>query len=126
MSSLAVLKNVLKLLEARDLEGFLAMLSADCIIMKDRGEKIAHGPDELRAFYTPIFTGQESLKITLANEFETGSIVACREVNTDLEVDGVKTNMDSVWVYRVLDGKIAYMHVFSPTAEADHAMNALY
>ena len=125
MSSLDVLKNVLKLLEARDLEGFLAMLSSDCIIMKDNGEKIAHGPDELRGFYTPIFSGQESLKITLADEFETGSIIACREVNTDLEVDGVKTNMDSVWVYRIVDGKIAYMHFFSPTAEADHAMKSL-
>jgi hypothetical protein len=125
MSSLSVLKAALEKLEARDLEGFLAMLTEDCVIMKDNGEVVAHGSAALRSFYTPIFTGQETLTITITDEFETGSIVAVRESNKDMSVNGELKDVDTVWIYRISSGKIAYMHVFSPDAEASEALDSV-
>lgn len=126
MSSLSVLKEALVKVEARDLEGFLAMLTEDCVIMKDNGEVIAKGSAALRDFYTEIFTSQEALTITLVDEFESGSIVAVREGNKDISVDGELKDVDTVWIYRIAGGKIAYMHVFSPDATADEALTSLY
>jgi hypothetical protein len=125
MSSLSVLKGALEKVEARDLEGFLAMLTEDCVIMKDNGEVVANGSAELRNFYTPIFTGQDTLTITITDEFETGSIVAVRESNKDMSVNGELKDVDTVWIYRIASGKIAYMHVFSPDAEASEALDSV-
>jgi hypothetical protein len=124
MSSLAVLKSALSLVEARDLEGFLAMLSDDCVIMKDNGEVVAKGPAQLRDFYTPVFADQKEMKIHLEHEFETGSIVAVREVNQDVAIDGAVQDFSTVWIYRIVSGKIAYMHVFTPDASSEEAMQA--
>ena len=119
MSSMHVLEKAISLLERKDLDGFLALLSPDCVIMKDDGEVLAKGTEQLHAFYTPIFNEQAQLKIELADQFTTGSVIAVREVNHDMNVNGEIRDVDSVWVYKVIDGKIHYMHVFLLTRRRD-------
>ncbi len=125
MSSMHVLEKAISLLDSKDLDGFLALLSPDCVIMKDDGEVLAKGTEQLHAFYTPIFNEQAQLKIELADQFTTGSVIAVREVNHDMNVNGEIKDVDSVWVYKVIDGKIHYMHVFSPDEETNNALNSL-
>ena len=125
MRPIEVLEKAVALLEQKDLDGFLALLSDDCVIVKDNGQVLAKGSEQLHAFYTPIFADQADLKIELGDQFSTGSVVAIREINHDMQVDGVQKDVDSVWIYKILDDKITYMHVFSPDEESDQAITAL-
>ena len=125
MKAIEVLENAISLLEQRDLDGFMALLSEDCVIMKDAGEVIARGTQELHSFYTPIFGEQTDLKIELGDQFSTGSVIAVREINHDMNVDGVMKEIDSVWIYKVNDNKISYMHVFSPDQESSDALDSV-
>ena len=125
MKATEVLEKAIALLEHRDLDGFLAMLSADCVIMKDDGEVRAKGTAQLREFYLPVFGEQAAMKIELGDQFSTGSVIAVREINHDMKVDGVLKAVDTVWIYKVINDKIAYMHVFSPDAETNDALNSM-
>ncbi len=125
MKPIEVLKKAVALLEQKDLDGFLAMLSEDCVIVKDNGQVLAKGSEQLHAFYMPIFGDQANLKIELGDQFSTGSVVAIREINRDMNVDGVQKDVDSVWIYKISDEKITYMHVFSPDEESDQAITSV-
>jgi len=125
MKPIEVLKKAVALLEQKDLDGFLAMLSEDCVIVKDNGQVLAKGSEQLHAFYMPIFGEQANLKIELGDQFSTGSVVAIREINRDMNVDGVQKDVDSVWIYKIIDEKITYMHVFSPDEESDQAITSV-
>ena len=125
MKAIEVLEKAISLIEVKNLDGFLALLSPDCVIVKDDGEVLAKGTEELHKFYVPIFSGQENLKIELGDQFSTGSVIAVREINHDMDVDGVQKDVDSVWVYKVQNGLITYMHVFSPDEETDQALKSL-
>jgi len=125
MKAIEVLEKALSLLEHKDLDGFMALLSDDCVIMKDDGEVIARGTEQLHEFYTPIFGGQADLKIELGDQFSTGSVIAVREINHDLNVDGVMKEVDTVWIYKIINDKIAYMHVYSPDQAASDALDSI-
>ena len=125
MKAIEVLEKALSLLEHKDLDGFMALLSDDCVIMKDDGEVIARGTEQLHEFYTPIFGGQADLKIELGDQFSTGSIIAVREINHDLNVDGVMKEVDTVWIYKIINDKIAYMHVYSPDQASSDALDSI-
>ena len=125
MKAMEVLENAVALLETKDLDGFLALLSEDCAIVKDDGEILARGIAQLHDFYAPIFSGQAELKIELGDQFSTGSVIAVREINRDMTVDGVQKDVDSVWIYKVINNKITYMHVFSPDQEASDALDSV-
>jgi hypothetical protein len=125
MKAIEVLEKALSLLEHKDLDGFMALLSDDCVIMKDDGEVIARGTEQLHEFYTPIFGGQADLKIELGDQFSTGSVIAVREINHDLNVDGVMKEVDTVWIYKIISDKIAYMHVYSPDQASSDALDSI-
>jgi hypothetical protein len=125
MKAIEVLEKALSLLEHKDLDGFMALLSDDCVIMKDDGEVIARGTEQLHEFYTPIFGGQADLKIELGDQFSTGSVIAVREINHDLNVDGVMKEVDTVWIYKIINDKIAYMHVYSPDQASSDALDSI-
>ena len=125
MKAIEVLEKAISLLEHKDLDGFMALLSDDCVIMKDDGEVLAKGTEQLLQFYMPIFGEQADMKIELGDQFSTGSVIAVREVNHDMKVDGVLKEVDTVWIYKVINDKISYMHVFSPDEETNEALNSL-
>ena len=125
MKAVEVLEKAISLLEHKDLDGFLALLSDDCVIMKDDGEVLAKGTAQLYEFYLPIFGEQADMRIELGDQFSTGSVIAVREVNHDMKVDGVLKEVDTVWIYKVINDKISYMHVFSPDEETNEALNSL-
>jgi hypothetical protein len=125
MKAIEVLEKAISLLEHKDLDGFMALLSDDCVIMKDDGEVIARGTEQLHEFYTPIFGGQADLKIELGDQFSTGSVIAVREINHDLNVDGVMKEVDTVWIYKIINDKIAYMHVYSPDQASSDALDSI-
>ena len=125
MKAVEVLEKAISLLEHKDLDGFLALLSDDCVIMKDDGEVLAKGTAQLHQFYMPIFGEQADMKIELGDQFSTGSVIAVREVNHDMKVDGVLKEVDTVWIYKVINDKISYMHVFSPDEETDQSLKSL-
>ena len=125
MKAIEVLEKAISLLEHKDLDGFLALLSDDCVIMKDDGEVLAKGTAQLHQFYMPIFGEQADMKIELGDQFSTGSVIAVREVNHDMKVDGVLKEVDTVWIYKVINDKISYMHVFSPDEETDQSLKSL-
>jgi hypothetical protein len=125
MKSMEVLEKAVALLEHRDLDGFLAFLSDDCVIVKDDGEVLARGTEQLRQFYMPIFGEQADMRIELGDQFSTGSVIAVREINRDMTIDGVQQDVDTVWIYKVVNDKITYMHVFSPDSESGQALNSL-
>jgi len=125
MKAIEVLEKALSLLEHKDLDGFMALLSDDCVIMKDDGEVIARGTEQLHDFYTPIFGGQADLKIELGDQFSTGSVIAVREINHDLNVDGVMKEVDTVWIHKIINDKIAYMHVYSPDEASSDALDSI-
>jgi hypothetical protein len=125
MKATEVLEKAIALLEHRDLDGFLALLSDDCVIMKDDGEVLAKGTAQLREFYMPVFGEQADMKIELGDQFSTGSVIAVREINHDMMVDGVLKAVDTVWIYKVSNDKIEYMHVFSPDAESSDALDSV-
>lgn len=125
MKAIEVLEKAISLLETKDLDSFLALLTDDCVIMKDDGEVLAKGSAQIRDFYTPIFGEQADLKIELGDQFSTGSVIAVREINHDMNVDGVMKEIDTVWIYKVINDKIAYMHVFSPDEATNEALNSL-
>jgi hypothetical protein len=125
MKAIEVLEKAISLLEHKDLDGFMALLSDDCVIMKDDGEVIARGTEQLQEFYTPIFGGQADLKIELGDQFSTGSVIAVREINHDLNVDGVMKEVDTVWIYKIINDKITYMHVYSPDQESSDALDSI-
>ncbi len=125
IKALEVLEKAISLLENKDLDGFMALLSDDCVIMKDNGEVLAKGTEQLHQFYMPIFGEQADMKIEIGDQFSTGSVIAVREVNHDMKVDGVLKEVDTVWIYKVINNKITYMHVFSPDEETNEALNSL-
>jgi hypothetical protein len=125
MKSIEVLNNALALLANKDLDGFIGLLSDDCVIMKDDGEVLARGTAQLREFYLPIFGEQADMRIELGDLFSTGSVIAAREINRDMVVDGVTKDLDTVWIYKVINDKIAYMHVFSPDQESNETLESL-
>ncbi|MEI8230993.1 MAG: nuclear transport factor 2 family protein [Actinomycetes bacterium] len=125
MKALEVLEKALELLEHKDLDGFLVLLSDDCVIMKDSGEVMARGTAELHKFYLPIFGSQAALKIEIGDQFSTGSVIAMREINHNMSIDGELKDFDTVWIYKVVNDKITYMHVFSPDADTDKALTSL-
>lgn len=125
MKSMEVLEKALALLAHKDLDGFIALLSDDCVIMKDDGEALARGTEQLRKFYLPIFGEQADMKIELGDVFSTGSVIAAVEINRDMVVDGVKKDLDTVWIYKVINDKIAYMHVFTPDQESSETLDSL-
>lgn len=125
MKASEVLAKAVALLHEGDQEGFLAMLDDNCAIMKDDGEQLARGKEELAAFYAPIFADQREMEIQVPVQFEAGNVAALHEVNLNMIVNGVKRDLHSVWIYKVVDNKIAYMHVFSPDDDADEALSAL-
>lgn len=45
MKSMEVLEKAVALLEHKDLDGFIALLSDDCVIVKDDGEVLARGTE---------------------------------------------------------------------------------
>lgn len=125
MKSMEVLEKALALLANKDLDGFIGLLSDDCVIMKDDGEALARGTAQLREFYSPIFGEQADMRIELGDLFSTGSVIAAREINRDMVVDGVTKDLDTVWIYKVINDKIAYMHVFSPDQESSETIDSL-
>jgi len=125
MKAIEVLEQAISLLEHKDLDGFMALLSDDCVIMKDDGEVLAKGTAQLHAFYMPIFGEQADLKIELGDQFSTGSVIAVREINHDMKVNGDLKEVDTVWIYKVINDKISYMHVFSPDTEASEALDSV-
>jgi hypothetical protein len=125
MKSIEVLNDALALLANKDLDGFIGLLSDDCVIMKDDGEVLARGTAQLREFYLPIFGEQADMRIELGDLFSTGSVIAAREINRDMVVDGVTKDLDTVWIYKVINDKIAYMHVFSPDQESNETLESL-
>jgi len=125
VKAIEVLEKAVSLLEHKDLDGFMGLLASDCVIMKDDGEVIARGTAQLLDFYTPIFAEQADLKIELGDQFSTGSVIAVREINHDMNVDGVMKEVDTVWVYKVINDKIAYMHVFSPDQSSSDALDSI-
>jgi len=125
MKAIEVLEKAISLLEHKDLDGFMALLSDDCVIMKDDGEVLAKGTAQLHAFYMPIFGEQADMKIELGDQFSTGSVIAVREINHDMKVNGDLKEVDTVWIYKVINDKISYMHVFSPDAEASEALDSV-
>jgi hypothetical protein len=125
MKSIEVLDNALALLANKDLDGFIALLSDDCVIVKDDGEVLARGTEQLRKFYMPIFGEQAGMKIELGDVFSTGSVIAAVEINRDMVVDGVTKDLDTVWIYKVINDKIAYMHVFTPDQESSETLDSL-
>jgi len=125
MKSMEVLDKALSLLADKDLDGFIALLSDDCVIVKDDGEVLARGTEQLRKFYLPIFEEQADMKIELGDVFSTGSVIAAVEINRDMVVDGVKKDLDTVWIYKVINNKIAYMHVFTPDQESSETLDSL-
>jgi hypothetical protein len=125
MKSIEVLNNALALLANKDLDGFIGLLSDDCVIMKDDGEVLARGTAQLREFYLPIFGEQADMRIELGDIFSTGSVIAAREINRDMVVDGVTKDLDTVWIYKVINDKITYMHVFSPDQESSETLESL-
>ena len=125
MKAIEVLEKAISLLEHKDLDGFLALLSDDCVIMKDHGQVLAKGTAQLHQFYLPIFGEQADMKIELGDQFSTGSVIAVREVNHDMKVDGVLKEVNTVWIYKVINDKISYMHVFSPDQESSDALDSV-
>jgi len=125
MKSMEVLEKALALLAHKDLDGFIALLSVDCVIVKDDGEVLARGTEQLRKFYLPIFGEQADMKIELGDVFSTGSVIAAVEINRDMVVDGVKKDLDTVWIYKVINDKIAYMHVFTPDQDSSETLDSL-
>lgn len=122
MKASEVLEKAVGLLHAGDQDGFLALLDENCVIMKDDGEEIARGAEQLKNFYTPIFAEQREMIVRIPAQFETGSIAALHEVNTNMTVNGVQKDVDTVWIYKVVNDKITYMHVFSPDDESEEAI----
>jgi hypothetical protein len=51
-----------------------------------------------------------------------GSVITVREINHYMKVDGVLQAVDTVWVYKVINDRIAYMHVSSPDQESREAL----
>ena len=125
MKSIEVLEKALSLLADKDLDGFIALLSDDCAIVKDDGQVLARGTAQLREFYSPIFGEQADMTIELGDIFSTGSVIAAREINRDMVVDGVQKDLDTVWIYKVINDKIAYMHVFAPDQESSETLDSL-
>ena len=125
MKSIEVLEKALELLAHKDLDGFIALLSDDCVIVKDDGEVLARGTEQLRKFYLPIFGEQADMRIELGDVFSTGSVIAAVEINRDMVVDGVKKDLDTVWIYKVINDKIAYMHVFTPDQDSSETLDSL-
>lgn len=125
MKASEVLATAVALLDAGDKEGFMAYLDDNCVIMKDDGEEIARGMEQVKKFYDPIFSEQREMKIDIVSQFEYGSIAALHELNHNVNVNGVMKDLHSVWVYKVVNNKITYMHVFSPDDEASEDITAL-
>jgi len=63
-------------------------LADDCSISQDRNELLVSGKDALREFYKGILDRHSEMKIELADNFTVGSVLAVREINRDMMVDG--------------------------------------
>jgi len=78
---------------------------------------------QLRDFYSPIFISQDEWKLVLSNEFEVGPIVAIKETNIGLNIDGESVDVANVWIYKIVAGKIVYMQFFSPDEQSEDDLN---
>ncbi len=114
MTPLEVMQALLKKVHEKDLDGLMNFLSDDCSISQDRNELLVSGKDALREFYEGILDRHSEMKIELADNFTVGSVLAVREINRDMMVDGKPQDVDTVWIYQIVNEKVNLMHVFSP------------
>ena len=100
-----VVQRQLDTYNARDLEGFLAVFSADAqLIDFASGEIRAQGTDALKATYGKLFDASPELHSELLNRMVMGSKVIDHEKITGRQ--GAAEPLELIMIYEVEDGKI--------------------
>jgi hypothetical protein len=122
MTPLQVMQALLKKVHEKDLDGLMSFLADDCSISQDRNELLVSGKDALREFYKGILDRHSEMKIELADNFTVGSVLAVREINRGMMVDGKPQDVDTVWIYQIVNEKVNLMHVFSPDSSTTAAI----
>jgi hypothetical protein len=86
----------------RDLDGFIACYSHDCVIEDARGAVVAHGHEELRARFKRVFDASPELHCEIVHRARVGEYVVDEESITG-RVGG---DQHGVVVSHVRDGVI--------------------
>ncbi len=100
-------------LNDRDLERFVSAFSPNVVVTDGAGNVMMEGHDGLRTFYGPAFSQSPQMHVDVLNRTSVGQYVIDEERVTGIAVEGYPPEMHGAAVYKVVDGKIAYMQLLT-------------
>jgi uncharacterized protein (TIGR02246 family) len=92
---------------AKDIEQFLSYYADDAAVVMFDGTVMFGSKQAMREAYGKLFADSPDLQVTIASRMTSGEYVVDEEHLSGFHFDDMPTDMVSVSVYHVTDGKIA-------------------
>jgi uncharacterized protein (TIGR02246 family) len=98
---------------ARDLDRTLSYYAPNATIVSSDGTVMDEGRNAIRAAYENVFAENPEIHAEVPVIFHVGEWVTIHSIVPDwLMPDGSRQEMQSIEVYRVVDGKIKELHLY--------------
>jgi len=98
---------------SRDVERFLSYYADDVSVVLFDGTPTFPDKAAMREAYGKLFANSPDLRVTIAGRVAAGDFVVDEEHISGFNFAGMPTELTSVVVYRVTDGKIARLMLLS-------------
>ena len=98
---------------ARNLERFINCYSPDIVILDGEGNQMTKGHEGMRQLYAGLFEQSPKLHAEIKTRITSGQYVIDEEHITGINLKGYPSEMHAAVVYRVSDGKITRVQMFS-------------
>ena len=96
---------------SRNVNAILECYAEDVIIEDGLGNTIVNGIEELRMFYQKLFSNSPGLKYRILSHRKVGEWIVNEEFMTGVNMDGFPDRIHGAAVYRIVNGKIAYVRL---------------
>ncbi len=95
----------------RDVDRFVAAYAADVVIEDGAGQPLLQGHEGVRGFYGPLFAQSPALHAEVVTRIAVGAYVIDEERTTGFHATGFPSEVHSAVIYRVSEGKIAWVRI---------------
>jgi putative hydrolase of HD superfamily len=105
----AVVDAQIEAYQARDVDRYLTHFADDAAVVLFDGTAMMPDKQVMREMYGRLFADSPDLQVKVVNRIAVGDFVVDEEHLSDFHFEGMPTEMTSVAIYRVADGKITKM-----------------
>lgn len=106
-------QHQLEAFNSRDIDDFMEAYAPDTTVENGDGEKMMSGSKEMRAFYSNVFKNSPKLHCDIVNRTSVGNWVIDEEKIQGLKTEGFPEEAHAVVAYKVSDGQITFVRMFS-------------